>query len=241
MQSNEPGSEPLHGAPSGDELSHHERSSVRLSELGVHRFLPTEEELRPCAAANDSAMPASPFGYVPRDLHDAIERWLPRMRRMAAAWALSHEVDDLLQDIWLELHRSWSAVITAQSPLAMALEIAKRRCHKALRKKKAVLRSPVLHAELPSEQPARDGRPSDPERQAAIAEDVSSLHAILATLNERQRDAFLCRRVHGMTGEETAQVLKTTTRAAYALEEEARMKIEAEWKRRKLRGGRDEQ
>lgn len=238
MQSNEPGSEPLHEATCRDDL---ERSGVRLAELGVHRYLPTEEELRPCAAANDSAMAPAPFGYVPRDLQDAIERWLPRMRRMAAAWALSHEVDDLLQDIWLELHRSWSVVIAAQSPLAMALEIAKRRCHKALRKKKGVLRSPLLQAEQSSERAVRDGRRSDPERQASIAEDVSSLHAILATLDERQREAFLCRRVHGMTGEETAQVLKTTTRAAYALEEEARMKIEAEWNRRKLRARRDGQ
>ena len=110
-----------------------------------------------------------------------------------------------------------------------------------------VLRSPELRAELPGVEPeARglapaDARPNDPERQAAIAEDVSLLHGILATLDERQREAFLCRRVHGMTGEETAQVLNTTTRAAYALEEEARMKIEAEWKRRKLRTGRNGQ
>jgi RNA polymerase sigma factor (sigma-70 family) len=189
---------------------------------------------------NPGSVADAPFDYVPRDLHDAVERWLPRMRKMAAAWALSHEVDDLLQDIWLELHRSWAVVIGAHSPLAMALEIAKRRCHKTLRKKKAVLRSPLLQAELPGDEPAaRAARQSDPERQAAISQDVSSLHAILATLGERQRDAFLCRRVHGMTGEETAQVLKTTLRAAYALEEEARMKIEAEWRRRKHRMGRD--
>ncbi len=238
MQSNEPGSEPVHADASHEELCLHERSGVRITDLGAHRYLDMDEQLGSCAAANDSAAPGTPFDYVPRDLQDAVERWLPRMRRMAAAWALSQEVDDLLQDIWLELHRSWSVVTAAQSPLAMALEIARRRCHKALRKKKAVQRTPVLREALSTE-PAPDPRPSDPERQAAVAEDVSSLHAILATLDERQRDAFLCRRVHGMTGEETAQVLKITTRAAYALEEEARMKIEAEWKRRKLRTGRD--
>jgi RNA polymerase sigma factor (sigma-70 family) len=191
----------------------------------------------PSDPADDSAEP-SDFGYVPRDLDDAVERWLPKMRRMAAYWAFPEDPDALLQEIWLELHRSWSVIIAADSPLAMALQIAKRRCGKFVRRKRRFLRWPFVRDEPPSEPPAGEAHHHDPERRMAVLQEVRLLHRIISRLGEREREAFLCRRLHGLTGEETAQVMNVTRREAYTLEEDARMKIEAEWKRQKPRRGR---
>lgn len=188
------------------------------------------EQVPPTSAANDAG---DRFDYVPSDLNDAVERWLPCMRRIAAAAARSHEVDDLLQEIWLELHRSWAAVVSADSPLAMALRIAKRRCNKSLRNRSFRLLWPFVREE-PSEAAlaVHDLPQLDPERQLELSQELRLLLQILERLNPRQRDAFWWRRLHGLTGEETAKVMNVTTKAAYALEEDARMKIESEWKKR---------
>ena len=202
---------------------------------------PAEPMLRPSSAANDAAAPGERFDYVPSDLNDAIERWLPCMRRIAAAAARNHEVDDLLQEIWLELHRSWAAVVSAESPLAMALRIAKRRCNKSLRNRSWRLLWPFVREEPSDALLAVHDLPRvDPERQAELSQDLSLLLQLLERLHPRQREAFWWRRIHGLTGEETAKVMNVTTKAAYALEEDARMKIESEWKKRttcRRRGG----
>ena len=202
--------------------------------------LPAQPVLQPRVAANDSAAPGNRFDYVPRDLHDAVERWLPCMRRIAAAAARTHEVDDLLQEIWLELHRSWPAVVSADSPLAMALRIAKRRCNNSLRSKSFRLLWPFLREEPGETELAEHDLPQiDPERQAELSQELRLLLQILERIQPRQREAFWWRRIHGLTGEETARVMNVTTKAAYALEEDARMKIETEWKKRttcRLRG-----
>jgi RNA polymerase sigma factor (sigma-70 family) len=187
------------------------------------------------------AEPGSPFAYVPRDLNDAVEHWLPKLRRMAAYWAFPEEPDDLLQEIWLELHRSWCAVIAAKSPLAMALSIAKRRCGKFRRRGTRLPLWPfVRHEASPEDARAFGVEHEDPERHIAVMQEARALHQIISSLGERQREAFLCRRFYELSGEETAEVLRTTRREAYKLEEAARMKIEAEWKRWTLRRERGE-
>jgi RNA polymerase sigma factor (sigma-70 family) len=191
------------------------------------------------AAAPHAAAPSDRFAYIPRDLNDAVERWLPCMRRIASAAGRQHEVDDLLQEIWLELHRSWAAVISADSPLAMALRIAKRRCNNSLRNKSFRLLWPFPREQPSDAQLATRALPAiDPERQAELSQELRSLLQILERVPLRQREAFWWRRIHGLSGEETARVMNVTTKAAYALEEDARMKIESEWKKRtSCRGG----
>jgi RNA polymerase sigma factor (sigma-70 family) len=202
---------------------------------------PAEQVLQLSSAANDAAAPSDRFDYVPSDLNDAVERWLPCMRRIATAAARNHEVDDLLQEIWLELHRSWAAVVSADSPLAMALRIAKRRCNNSLRNKSFRLLWPFVQEEPNEAKLALHDLPQiDPERQAELSQDLRLLLQLLERLHPRQREAFWWRRIHGLTGEETAKVMNVTTKAAYALEEDARMKIETEWKKRttcRPRGG----
>jgi RNA polymerase sigma factor (sigma-70 family) len=192
-----------------------------------------EQVLRTSSAANDAAAPSDRFNYVPSDLNDAVERWLPCMRRIAAAAARQQEVDDLLQEIWLELHRSWAAVVSADSPLAMALRIAKRRCNKSLRNRSFRLLWPFVRDEPSEVELAVHDLPQlDPERQLELSQALRLLLQILERLPPRQREAFCWRRMHGLTGDETAKVMNVTTKAAYALEEDARMKIESEWKKR---------
>ena len=219
----------------------HERLPSSQDTLQTPLPAPPAEQALPRSAANDAAAPSDRFDYVPSDLNDAVERWLPCMRRIASAAARHHEVDDLLQEIWLELHRSWAAVVSADSPLAMALRIAKRRCNNSLRNRSFRLLWPFVREE-PSETEliVHDLPQIDPERQAELSQDLRSLLQILERIHPRQREAFWWRRIHGLTGEETARVMNVTTKAAYALEEDARMKIESEWKKRttcRRRGG----
>jgi RNA polymerase sigma factor (sigma-70 family) len=186
----------------------------------------------PCSPSNETTDPSSLFTHAPRDMDDAVERWLPKLRRMAAYWAFPEEPDDMLQEIWLELYRSWNAVLAATSPLAMALQIAKRRCIKCRRSRRRSLRWPFASLEDASAQGVAD---DDPERHVAVTEEARRVHQVISSLDDRQREAFLCRRFYDLTGEETAKVLGTTRGEAYKLEETARMKIESELKRWKLR------
>jgi RNA polymerase sigma factor (sigma-70 family) len=193
----------------------------------------------PYSPSNDTAEPL--FTYVPRDLNDAVERWLPKLRRMAAYWAFPEDPDDLLQEVWLELHRSWGTVVAAKSPLAMALQIAKRRCVKVRRRRRGLLPWPFVRDEAWPEDTPAVGVEQDPERRVAALQEARRLHQIISGLGDRQREAFLCRRLYELTGEETAEVLRTTRKEAYKLEEAARLKIEAEWNRQKARRERGEQ
>jgi RNA polymerase sigma factor (sigma-70 family) len=197
-----------------------------------------ERQSRPYSVSNETAEPL--FNYVPRDLDDAVERWLPKLRRMAAYWAFPEDPDDLLQEIWLELHRSWRTVVAANSPLAMALQIAKRRCVKLRRRRRGLLPWPFVRDDAGAEDTGAVGVDQDPERQVAAMQEARRLHQIISRLGDRHREAFLCRRLYELTGEETAEVLRTTRKEAYKLEEVARMKVEAEWHRWKARRQRGE-
>jgi RNA polymerase sigma-70 factor (ECF subfamily) len=109
----------------------------------------------------------------------------------------SQTIDDMLQDIWLDVHRGLPKLKNLAAFRAWVYRIARDRVFRTLRKRE-------IAAELPADFELIDE--SDGESDFT-AEDVANIHAALDTLSTDQREVLVLRYLEEMPYEEIARVV----------------------------------
>ena len=160
------------------------------------------------------------------ELTERFEAVRPHLRRVAYRLLGSpEEAEDAVQEAWLRLHRSdtsevinldgWLTTVVARISLDMLRSRSSRREHLT---------------ELPDDPgdavaPAAS-RPADPAEQAVLADTVGiALFVVLDRLTPGERIAFVLHDLFGVSFDEIAPVVGTTTAAARQLASRARRRV----------------
>lgn len=135
------------------------------------------------------------------ELVDALSPMLSRY--LASPYVSQADVEDLLQDCWLRIHRARHTYRPAEPVLPWIFAIARHTRLDAYRKRRRLGSREVSVAELP--EPAwRSGQP--PGRETAAL-------GLLGELPESQREVLIMLKVIGMSLEEVARATASTTGA----------------------------
>jgi RNA polymerase sigma factor (sigma-70 family) len=120
------------------------------------------------------------------------------------------EAADAVQQTFLAAHRSLLAGTRPQEPAAWLATIARNECRMRIRRRMAAPLTVALDPEL-------DGG-GDTTHQAAVERaSVAELHAAVADLPERQREALLLREVQGLSYDEVARTMDVSPPSVEAL------------------------
>lgn len=166
------------------------------------------------------ALDPFPFNMTPS--RDEMDAWVQRIRasdeeafaklfRSLHASLLSYtrsivadRADDIVQDVFIQLWEK-RASVDAQPSIRAYLFTAVR--HRALNQVRDETRRSQLVREMP-----HPSRPASPEREAAMSDLRRKLHAWIADLPPRQREALELSRFSGLTYREIAAVMDISPR-----------------------------
>jgi RNA polymerase sigma-70 factor, ECF subfamily len=109
----------------------------------------------------------------------------------------SHSVDDIMQEVWLDMHRGLPALRELAAFRGWIYRIARDRAVRQLRQKQ--------HATMSSE--VLDALEETEDEAAFSAEDVAQIHSALDRLAPAQREVLVLRYLEGMPYEEIAIVV----------------------------------
>jgi RNA polymerase sigma-70 factor (ECF subfamily) len=137
-------------------------------------------------------------------------------------------LDDVVQDVFLVVHRKLSEFEQRSSVRSWLFGIT-RRVVRDLRR--SVLRKPVDWLE----DDPQDLSASAPDDLAVLHQRARLLHALLATLDEDKREAFVLAELEQMSGPEIAEALQLNLNTAYARVRTAREAFEAALSRHEAR------
>lgn len=147
---------------------------------------------------------------------------------LARMGALSSELPDLVQDVFLTAHRRGGFVPGAAQPTTWLAQIAVNVLRNARRTRR---RRP-----LDSGEPDLSASPGpDPERAAEGAEALAAVHACLQTLDEDHRGAFVLFELEGMSAAQIAVALEVPVGTVYSRLHHARRRFLSAWKQRSER------
>lgn len=134
----------------------------------------------------------------------------PRLYRLCICLAGRGEADDLLQEVFLKMHRARAMFVPGGNVLAWSFAIARTTCIDRQRRRKRRPEDATEHERLERH----------PSVDAGSPESASAGHALeqllarqLATLSEGLRDAYVLVKIEGLSIAESAQVLGTTSSA----------------------------
>ena len=143
------------------------------------------------AQASDAPPPGAPPEVDPSDFDQVFRRYSPYVARVALR-LLGHdsEVDDLVQDVFLEAHRGLEGLREATALRAWLARICVRRATRRLRRRRLL---GLLSLEVV---PERD-LPFDASASAEQRAEVTKLYGLLDRLPAAERVAWLLRFVEG--------------------------------------------
>lgn len=169
-------------------MSHPQSSSARRPPL---RLVGSE----PAASTSDERAPVDP-----RDFDQVFRRYAPYVARIAARLLGSDgEVDDLVQDVFLEAHRGLPTVREPGALGGWLSRICVRRATRRLRRRR-LLSWLSLDSVSERELPLAAGATADERAEAA------RLYRALDRLRAEERVAWLLRHVEGETLDEMVQL-----------------------------------
>jgi RNA polymerase sigma-70 factor (ECF subfamily) len=122
----------------------------------------------------------------------------PKLARLCRSFVGPEEVEDVLQEVFLKLHRSRASFTPGGNALAWAYAVARATCLDRLRARKR-------QAEVPTE-------PSTLELRAGPS-DERELGAVLDQFSDCLRTTYVLVKVEGLECREAAALLGTTTSA----------------------------
>lgn len=126
----------------------------------------------------------------------------PLLRYLSASPNARNEVEDLVQDCWIRIHRSRHTYRSSEPVMPWIYAIARHTRLDAYRKRRRLESREVLVAEVPDT--AAHTSPENPD---------DSLGALIDTLPESQREVIVMLKVSGMTLEEVARATSSTVGA----------------------------
>jgi RNA polymerase sigma-70 factor (ECF subfamily) len=122
----------------------------------------------------------------------------PQMRRYLGHWLLDkHAVEDLLQEIWFDVHRGLGRLKDIGAFRVWLYRIARNRAVRELRKRRP---APQALAETDVAHPAASDEALDPDG-------IARVQTVLSQLAPEQREALMLRFVEGLTYEEIAGIV----------------------------------
>jgi RNA polymerase sigma-70 factor (ECF subfamily) len=144
---------------------------------------------------------------------EAVYRVLaPRVRRFCRHLASSAaEADDLFQDTFLRLHRARATYVRGGNVLAWVLAIARSAHLDRLRYRRRRPEDVGGAADASDDAGLRAGEAEGPEAQAVARELVEVVSTALHGMSERNRLAYALLKEQGLSVNEAAAVLGTTT------------------------------
>lgn len=144
---------------------------------------------------------------------------------LARMGALSSELPDLVQDVFLAAHRRGGFVPGPAQPTTWLAQIAVNVLRNARRTRR---RRP-----LDSGEPDLSASPGpDPERAAEGTEALRAVHECLQGLDEEHRSAFVLFELEGMSAAEVAVALEVPVGTVYSRLHHARKRFLAAWSER---------
>ncbi|MET0285681.1 MAG: RNA polymerase sigma factor [Polyangiales bacterium] len=123
----------------------------------------------------------------------------PKLARLCRSFVGPDEAEDVLQEVFLKLHRARGSFTPGGNAFAWAYAVARATCLDRLRAR-------ARDAEVPME-------PSDLERRAAPGSPQAELGGVLAGFSDCLRTTYVLVKVEGMECREAAALLGTTTSA----------------------------
>lgn len=126
---------------------------------------------------------------------ELVERWTPRLRYYLRRMLDGPDADDVLQDVWLDVHRGLGRLSEVGAFPAWLFRLARDRVYRLLRRRRRT--EPLLDLDPP----ATDDGPE------FSAEDATRIHAALAGLPPEQREVVVLRYVQGMSYDDIAAVV----------------------------------
>jgi RNA polymerase sigma-70 factor (ECF subfamily) len=139
-----------------------------------------------------------------------VRQHTPRMYRVALRIVgESTEAEDAVQDAWIAAWRALPSYRGEAAPATWLYRVATNAALSRLRGRKATV--PLDRAEVWLTEPT-DAAPG-PEASALHADDAARVHRALSTLEPSQRAVLVLREFEGLSYEEIAEVLETSTSA----------------------------
>jgi RNA polymerase sigma-70 factor (ECF subfamily) len=129
--------------------------------------------------------------------------------------------EELAQDVFLKLHRSAARYRPTARFRTFLYRIASNHCLNELRRGEYAARREVERSDEggrePADPDALPGGAAGPEELLLASSLGRAVQALLATLPEKQRAAFVLARLEGLAYDEVADVLETTVPAVKSL------------------------
>jgi RNA polymerase sigma-70 factor (ECF subfamily) len=137
------------------------------------------------------------------------------------------QAEDLLQETFLRVHRSWRSLRDPAALKAWLYQIATHVCCDYFRRLASPLASPLLDPEIDRLIDCRTADQDEPGVESLVDRGEMSrcVQKLIHQLPETYRLAILLRDVHGLTNSETAQVLGCSHDAAKIHLHRARLKL----------------
>lgn len=134
----------------------------------------------------------------------------PRLHRLCVCLIGRGDADDLLQEVFLKMHRARGTFLRGGSVIAWSFAIARTSCVDRARRRR---RRPEDSTEPDRLATGAEGPASCPESTTASRVLANLLEARLGALSESVRVAYVLVKVEGMSCAEAAEVLGTTSTA----------------------------
>jgi RNA polymerase sigma-70 factor (ECF subfamily) len=145
-----------------------------------------------------------------RAFDDVYAALAPRLYRLCICLIGRGEADDLLQEVFLKMHRARASFVPGGNVLAWSFAIARTTCIDRQRRKKRRPEDATERERL--EQHATDAT-SSPESTSSGRALEQLLDHQLAALSESLRTAYVLVKIEGLSSAEAASVLGTSTSA----------------------------
>ena len=130
---------------------------------------------------------------------ELVERFSPRLRYfLRKLLASTHDAEDALQDVWLDVLRALSRLTDPQALVAWLYRIARDRAFARLRKTR--LQEPLHDGSAVADVEANDESGFSPE-------DAAQIHAALDALPAEQREVLVLRFLEDMSYEQIATIV----------------------------------
>lgn len=135
-------------------------------------------------------------------VEELVARLSPRLHRFIANPQSSREeIEDILQDCWMRIHRSRQTYHPSEPLLPWLFAIARHSRLDAYRRRRRLRRREVLVSEAP------DIPPRDQTDEPRVTDEISLL---VEQLPKEQREVLLMMKVSGMSVAETARAIQST-------------------------------
>lgn len=172
------------------------------------------------ASASSGSADEEQRPHEPRDLEQVFRRYAPYVARIAQLlMGHGHDIDDVVQDVFLDAHRGLRALRDAGATRAWLATVT-------VRKARARLRRRTLVRWLGFDSSPNIATILDPSASAESRAWLVAIYRILDTLPPQARIAWLMHRVEGESLEAVAEVCGCSRATAHRRVQEAQAALE---------------